>query len=90
MSDHLCNDSLMQCVGCPTKLSDNMAIAGFLLIIFTNLKFPLGLASLYLIYVKKLQALKNIQIQVHLCFYPLAAANVMKIKFKPGACHCRV
>ena len=49
-------------MGCPNKLSDNMAIDGFLQIIFTNLKFPLG----YLIYVKKLQALKNIQIQVHL------------------------
>ena len=37
MSDHLYIISLMQCIGYPIKLSDNMAIDGFCLIIFENL-----------------------------------------------------
>ena len=66
MSDQFMQQLSNAMYGCPTKLSDNMAVDGFLLIIFANLKFPLSLASFYLMYVKKLQTLKNIRIQVHL------------------------
>ena len=37
MSDHLSIISLIQCIGCPTKLNDNMAIDSFCPIISKNL-----------------------------------------------------
>ena len=49
MSDHFNIDSLVKCIGCPIKLTDNMAFCGFCPIISVELKSPLLSTNLYLV-----------------------------------------
>ena len=41
MSDHFNIDALVKCIGCPIKLTNNMAFYGFYPIISVELKSPL-------------------------------------------------